>query len=345
MSTTRTTTAAILAGAASLLLHGCHRPDLVQGEVEAAQVDVSAKIPGRVAEVLVDVGQRVKKGDALARLASPEIGAKLDQASAARAAASAQSAKADRGARQEEIRAAESQWVRAEAAATLGKSTWERLERLSRDGVVPAQRRDEAEANWKAARAAADAARAVYDMALAGARSEDRDAAAAVVRQAQGAVSEVEAYLGETTLVAPRDGEIAARNVEPGELTAPGYPVVTLVDLSDTWVVFNLTAPGYPVVTLVDLSDTWVVFNLREDRLAGLKVGDRLDARIPALGREVELRVTTLAPLADFATWRSTSASGGFDLKTFEVRAKPLAPVDGLRPGMSAVVDWGRGAR
>jgi HlyD family secretion protein len=135
-------------------------------------------------------------------------------------------------------------------------------------------------------------------------------------------VSEVAVYLGEMTLVAPRDGEVAARNVEPGELTAPGYPVVTLVDLSDAW----------------------VVFNLREDRLAGLKVGDRLTARVPALGREVELRVTTLAPLADFATWRSTSASGGFDLKTFEVRAKPASPVEGLRPGMSAVVDWGRRA-
>jgi len=323
MTPTRTTTATLLAGAALLLTAGCHQPDLVQGEVEAAQVDVSAKIPGRVAEVLVDVGQKVKKGDALARLASPEISAKLDQASAARAAASAQSTKADRGAREEEIRAAEGQWQRAEAAAAFAKTTWERLERLSRDGVVPAQRRDEAEANWKAARAAADAAKAVRDMAVAGARREDRDAAAAVVRQAQGAVSEVEAYLGETTLVAPRDGEVSARNIEPGELTAPGYPVLTLVDLSDAW----------------------IVFNLREDRLAGLKVGDRLAARVPALGREVELRVTTLAPLADFATWRSTSASGGFDLKTFEVRAKPDVPVDGLRPGMSAVVDWGRRAR
>lgn len=323
MTTTRATAAALLAGAVSILGGGCHRPDLVQGEVEAAQVDVSAKIPGRVAEVLVDVGQKVRKGDLLARLESPEIAAKLDQASAARAAASAQSAKADRGAREEEIRAAEGQWQRAEAAAALAKTTWERLERLSRDGVVPAQRRDEAEANWKAARAAADAAKAVHDMAVAGARREDREAAAAVVRQAQGAVSEVEAYLGETTLLAPRDGEVSARNVEPGELTAPGYPVVTLVDLSDAW----------------------VVFNLREDRLADLKVGDRLDARIPALGREVELRVTTLSPLADFATWRSTSASGGFDLKTFEVRAKPVAPVDGLRPGMSAVVDWDHRSR
>ncbi len=323
MTNLRAATAGLVAGATLLLLDACHRPDLVQGEVEAAQVDVSAKIPGRVAEVLVDVGQSVKKGDPLARLESPEIHAKLDQASAARAAAGAQKEKADRGARTEEIRAAENQWQRAEAAASLAKTTAERLERLLRDGVVPAQRRDEADANWKAARAAADAARAVYDMALAGARSEDRDAAAAVVRQAQGAVSEVEAWLGETTLVAPRDGEVAARNVEPGELTAPGYPVITLVDLSDQW----------------------VVLNLREDRLAGLSVGDRLTGRVPALAREVELEVTMIAPLADFATWRSTSASGGFDLKTFEVRARPSAQVEGLRSGMSVVVDWGRRGR
>lgn len=320
--TARRTVLTLAAGTFAALA-GCQRPDLVQGEFEAAQVDVSSKIPGRVAELLVDVGARVRKGDPLARLESPEAHAKLDQAFALRAAASAQSAKAQKGAREEEIRAAEGNWRRAEAAATFAKTTWERLERLSRDGVVPAQRRDEAEAGFKAARAAEAAARAQFDMARAGARSEDRDSAAAVVRQAQGAVSEVEVAIGETTLVAPRDGEVSARNLEPGELTAPGFPVVSLVDLRDAW----------------------AVFNLREDRLAGLKVGDRLIARVPALGREVELTVSTIAPLADFATWRSTSASGGFDLKTFEVRARPAGPVEGLRPGMSALVDWGRRAR
>ena len=308
---------------AGLPLAACRKPDLVQGEFEAAQVDVSSKLPGRVAELLVEVGQRVRKGDPLARLESPEVRARLDQASAVEAAASAQRRKAETGAREEEIRAAENQWRRADAAAALARTTWGRLERLQRDGVVTAQRRDEAEAGWKAAKAGADAARAVYDMALAGARREDRDAAEALVRQAHGAVSEVQAFLGETTLVAPRDGEVASRNLEPGELTAPGYPVVSLVDLADAW----------------------AVFNLREDRLAGLKVGDRLRARVPALARDVELTVTTIAPLADFATWRSTSASGGFDLKTFEVRARPAAPVDGLRPGMSALVDWERRAR
>jgi HlyD family secretion protein len=306
-----------------LALAACHQPDLLQGEFEAAQVDVSSKIPGRVGEVLVVLGQQVKRGDALARLDSPEIQAKLAQASAAQAAARAQSSKAESGAREEDVRAAQNNWRRAEAAAVFAKTTWERLERLSRDGVVPAQRRDEAEAGWKAARAAADAARAGYDMALGGARREDRATAKALERQAQGAVSEVEAALDETTLVAPRDGEVAARNLEPGELTAPGFPVVSLVDLQDVW----------------------AVFNLREDRLAGLKTGDRLRARVPALAREVELRVTVIAPLADFATWRSTSASGGFDLKTFEVRARPDPPVEGLRPGMSAVVDWGHRAR
>lgn len=316
-----TKTALLLAAAVLAATTGCaKRGDLVQGEVEAAQVDVSAKLPGRVAEVLVDVGQSVKKGDAVARLESPEVQAKLDQASAARAAARAQSAKAQKGARDEEVRAAENNWRRAEAAAALAKTTLERVERLNRDGVVPTQRKDEAEANWKAARAAADAARAGYDMAQAGARGEDKAAAAAVVRQAEGAVSEVQAWLGETTLRAPRDGEVSARNVEPGELASPGYPVVSLVDLADAW----------------------VVFHLREDRLAGLKMGDRLVARVPALARDVPLKVTSIAPLADFATWRSTSASGGFDLKTFEVRARPPAPVEGLRPGMSAVVDWSR---
>jgi HlyD family secretion protein len=300
----------------------CTRPDLVQGEVEAAQVDVSAKVPGRVAEVLVEVGQRVEKGAPLARLSSVEIHAKLDQATAARAAARAQSAKAEGGARPEEVRAAWSQWQRAEAAAELAAATRDRLERLHRDGVVPAQRRDEAEANWKAARAAADAARAVHEMAVAGARREDREAAAAVVRQAQGAVSEVESYLGETLLTAPRAGEVAARNLEPGELAAAGYPVVTLVDLTDVW----------------------VVFNLREDRLAGLAVGDELQARFPALGRSLELRVSAIAPQGDFATWRSTSAAGGFDLKTFEVRARPTGPAAGLRPGMSAIVEWAKRA-
>jgi HlyD family secretion protein len=297
------------------------RTEFLQGEVEATQVDIAAKIAARVDSLHVERGQTVHRGDLLVTLHSPEIEAKLAQATSAARAAQAQSAKAGHGAREEELRAAESQWRRAEHAVALAESTFRRVERLHRDGVVSTQRRDEAETGFKTARDAADGARALYDQARHGARSEDREAASALAGQAAGAVSEVRSYLGETRLVAPRDGEVADLAVDAGELASPGYPIVSLVDLADEW----------------------VVLQVREDRLHGLKVGDALRARFPALGRAyVPLIVSGIAPLGDYATWRATNASGDFDLKTFEVRARPAHAVPGLRPGMSALVPWPR---
>jgi len=205
-------------------------------------------------------------------------------------------------------------------ARELAEKTFARVERLHADGVLPTQRRDEAEANLVTSRDAEEAARATYDMAVNGARREDKAAAAATVDRANAAIAEVEAFRAETTLTAPVAGEVYRKHVEVGELVGAGYPIVTIVDLTDVW----------------------VTFNLREDRLAGLAIGDRLTARVPALGREIELAVSFIAPQGDFATWRSTSAQGGFDLKTFEMRARPVAPVAGLRPGMSAIVKWDR---
>ncbi len=295
-------------------------PDLVQGEVEATEVQVASKIPARVQEIHVREGDTVCRGDVLVTLSSPEIEAKLEQAVAAHEAAAAQRDKADNGAREEEIRQAYNIWLRAKHAADLAETTAGRVERLYHDGVLPEQRRDEAVAAWKASREAAEAARAVYDMASSGARSEDRRSATALADQAAGAVTEVRAYLDETSLTAPIDGEVSVVVAEDGELAASGFPIVTLLDLNDLW----------------------VTFNLREDRLSTVRMGSRLRARVPALGDDdVEFEVTYIAAQGDYATWRATSASGGFDLKTFEVRARPLAHVTGLRPGMSAVVDWG----
>ena len=297
------------------------QPVFLEGEVEATEIDVGAKVPGRVETVRVKLGQTVAAGDLLFTLDSPELRAKLTQAEGARDAAGALSRKADTGARQEEIRAAEQQWLRAQAATELADVTLERVERLLRDGVVPRQRRDEAGAQAKASRAAEASARAVYDMAQAGARVEDRAAATAVAAQAGGAVSEVQAYLAETQIKAPRAGEVASLLVDPGEISPAGFPVITLVDLTDAW----------------------VVFQIREDQLAGIGLGTELPGRVPALGqREVKFKVDHLAALGAFATWRATSASAGFDLKTFEIRARPVAPVAGLRPGMSVIVPWGR---
>ncbi len=305
--------------ALAALLMARPAPETIQGEADATKVDVAAKVAGRIATITVKEGASVAKGDPVATIESPEIRARLDQAEAAKAGAVAQSRKADNGAREEEIRAAKSQWDRARHATELAEVTFGRLERLARDGVVPSQRRDEAEAQWKTSRDAAEAAKAVYDMALAGARREDRDTATALVNRATGAVDEVKAFLDETTVTAPAAGEVYRRNVEPGEIVPAGFPIVTLVDLSDVW----------------------VTFQVREDRLERLKMDATVPARFPALGAgEIPLTVFFVAPQADFATWRSTSAQGGFDLKTFEVRARPSKTVAGLRPGMSAVVTW-----
>lgn len=319
---------ALLAGAAVLALLGLAAlllarpaPETLQGEADATKVDVAAKVAGRLATIEVKEGDPVERGDLVATLESPEIRARLDQAEAARAGAVAQRDKADSGAREEEIRAAKSQWDRARHAADLAEVSFGRLDRLARDGVVPNQRRDEAEAQWRTSRDAAEAAKAMYDLALAGARREDRASAAALVSRAEGAVDEVQAYLDETKVAAPAAGEVYRRNVEPGEIVPAGFPIVTLVDLSDLW----------------------VTFQVREDLLERLKMGATVPARFPALGNEeVALTVSFVAPQGDFATWRATSAQGGFDLKTFEVRARPARPVPGLRPGMSAVVTWPR---
>ncbi|MCG8567101.1 MAG: efflux RND transporter periplasmic adaptor subunit [Desulfobacterales bacterium] len=300
------------------------QPLVVQGQVEATQIDLASKIPGRVIELHVKNGDQVKKGDLIFVLDSPEIRAKLSQAQAAVDAAGSMRDKAFKGARVEEIQAARNLRDKARAGLELAEKTHVRIQRLFNDGVLPAQKLDEAVARLKAARETAKAANASYTMARKGAREEDKSASVAMVNQAAGARAEVEAYLAETRMVSPIDGEIADVIVDPGELAATGYPVVSIVDLSDVW----------------------VTFNLREDFMAQITMGKEITARFPALGnRELKLRINYIAALGDFATWHSTKASGDFDLKTFEVRAVPLAPESGeampvLRPGMGAVVLW-----
>jgi HlyD family secretion protein len=296
-------------------------PRILQGQVEATQIDVAAKVPGRVDSLLVREGESVRKGQLLAVLDSPEIRARLVQANSARTAAGAMKSKAEHGAREEEIRAARDLWQRAEHATELARKTLGRVQNLHRDGVVSTQRLDEAEAQYQTSRDAADAARAGYDMARAGARTEDRDAASAIEGQAAGVVQEVASYLEETRLRSPIAGDVVDLVVDPGELVATGYPVLSLVDLKDIW----------------------VTFNVREDELPGLGMGRRIQVSVPALeNRKLELVVSYIAPAGEFATWRATNAQGGFDLKTFEVRARPAGPVEGLRPGMSALLRRGR---
>lgn len=291
--------------------------EIIMGQAEATQVRISGKVPGRIASYRFAEGDRVKAGDTLVFLDTPEVWAKLQQAEAAQAAAQAQSAKAQKGARVQEVTAAHELWQKAEAGLTIAKKSYDRVRHLYEKGVMSAQKKDEAEANYLAMAATEKAARSQYEMAKEGARHEDKAAAAALVKQAGGAVAEVESYLGETALVAPLDGEVSERFPEVGELVGTGAPIM------------NLT----------DMNDMWVTFSVREDLLNDMKIGAELEAFIPALGnRPVRLKIYYMKDMGTYAAWKATKTTGQYDTKTFEVRARPSQPVADLRPGMSVIL-------
>ena len=293
-------------------------PVYIQGEIEATQIRVSSKVPGRLESIMVKRGDTVDVGQLLFTISSPEIEARLQQAKAGLSGAKATSDKAQSGAQPEDIQAAYNTYQKAKAASELADKTLERVSNLHREGVLPAQRLDEATANATAAEQTANAAKAIWKKALNGAREEDKRAAAAMVQRAAAAVNEVESFLKETTILAPSKGEIANILAEPGEL-AP---------------------TGFPVITIADLSDCWAVFNIREDLLQSFQKGSRFYAAIPAMGQEKHLfEVSYLSALGNFATWSSTKTTGEWDLKTFEVHARPVTEIKGLIPGMSIVLE------
>lgn len=293
----------------------------LQGMADADTVNVAAKITARLAELKVREGDRVKAGQVLFVLDSPEVAAKEEQAHGALEAARAVADKADEGARSEDIRAAQANWKRAEAGATLADATYQRVQNLFNEGVMTRQKRDEALAQARSSRELANAARAQYDQALAGARDQDKRAAQGQVRQAQGAVAEVNAARDEVNGRAPMAGEINKRMSDIGELVPAGYPVFTLVDIDHMW----------------------VSVNLRESQMRGLKVGSRLRGSVPALDSDAEFEVYFINPAGDYATWRATRQSSGYDVRSFEIRLRPVARIEGFRPGMSVLFAWPQG--
>lgn len=290
----------------------------IQGQADADQVRISSKVPGRIESLLVEEGQSVRQGDTLGRLYIPDIEAKKAQAAAALSAAQAQSKKAQKGARSEQITAAYQVWQKAVAGLEIAEKSYRRMENLFGEGVVTAQKRDEALANYKAMQASERAARSQYDMAVNGAEREDREAASALVERAQGAMSEIESYIDESILISPIDGEVSDIFPLEGELVGTGAPIMNILDMENLW----------------------VSFNVREDELGALKMGQEISARIPALDDQtVTLKVTYLKDLGSYATWKATKTNGQYDIKTFEVRARPTAPIEGLRPGMTVLLE------
>ncbi len=291
-------------------------PDIIQGQVEVSEYRVSSKVPGRVLELRVEEGDYVKVGDTLAIIDAPDVKAKMMQAESAENAAAAMSEMANKGARKEQIRAAYALLQQAKAGLDIAKKSYERVQRLFDEGVMTAQKRDEAFANYKALEAQTKAAQSQYDMAVNGARLEEKKAAAAQVNRAKGAVEEVNSYINETMQISQKEGEVSDI-----------YPKTS-----------ELIGAGSPIMSISLMNDMWGTFNIREDQLNGMKVGSVFKAFLPAFNKEIRMKVFYIKDQGSYATWKATKSNGQYDLKTFEVKARPLDKIDGLRPGMSLII-------
>ena len=291
-------------------------PDIIQGQVEVSEYRVSSKVPGRILELRVKEGDYVKAGDTLAILDAPEVRAKMEQAQSAESAAAALEMKAKNGARKEQIQGAFSVLQQAKAGFEIAEKSYNRVQRLFDEGVMSAQKRDEAFANYKAMEAQMKAAQSQYDMAVNGARMEDKLAASAQVGRARGAVQEVTSYIHETVQIAQKEGEVTDIYPKVGELVGTGSPIMSIAMMDDMW----------------------GTFNVREDQLDGMQVGTEFSVFVPAFNKEVKMKVYHLKDQGSFAVWKATKANGQYDLKMFEVKARPVEKMEGLRPGMSLVI-------
>ena len=291
-------------------------PDIIQGQIEVSEYRVSSKVPGRILELRVKEGDYVKAGDTLAILDAPEVRAKMEQAQSAQSAAAALELKAQNGARKEQIQGAFSVLQQAKAGFEIAEKSYNRVQRLFDEGVMSAQKRDEAFASYKAMEAQMKAAQSQYDMAVNGARMEDKLAATAQVGRAKGAVQEVNSYIHETVQIAQKEGEVTDVYPKVGELVGTGSPIMSIAMMDDMW----------------------GTFNVREDQLNGMQVGTEFSVFVPAFNKEVKMKVYHLKDQGSFAVWKATKANGQYDLKTFEVKVRPVEKLEGLRPGMSLVI-------
>ena len=292
------------------------KPEIVQGEIEVSEYRVSSKLPGRILELRVKEGDYVRVGDTLAILEAPEVNAQEKAAAAQQQAAAAMSDMADKGARKEQIQAAYQLWQQALAAADIAQKSYERVQNLFDQGVMSAQKRDEAFAGYKAREAQVKAAKSQYDMAKNGAREEEKRAAKIQAQAAEGAANVVRSLLRETVQISNVEGEVSSVYPKEGELVGTGSPIMSISIMKDLW----------------------GTFNIREDQLKGMKVGDTFKAYAPAFNKEINMKVFYIKDQGSYAVWKATKTNGQYDLKTFEVKARPTQKFEGLRPGMSLVI-------
>lgn len=292
--------------------------DIIEGQAEGTTVRISGKLPGRVVEFFVEEGDTVHAGDTLVHIHSSLVDAQLTQAEAMQEVAEAQNRKVDAGTRSQIVKAAYDLLQQANAAVTITEKTYRRMENLYKEGVMSEQKRDEAKAAYDAAVAAKGAAESQYSLAKAGAQKEDKESTAAMVSAAGGGVAQVEALLEDSYLTAPFDGTIDQVYPQEGELVALGAPIMSLLRKDKRW----------------------ITFNVREELLTDLTMGKKINVKVPALGmKDIEVEIYYIRDMGSYATWHSTKATGSWDSRTFEIKARPTEKVEGLRPGMSVIYE------
>jgi HlyD family secretion protein len=264
-------------------------------------------------------GENIGAGTVLVRIDNPETVAKQKQAVAAKAVAVSQLANIDAGTRPEVIAARKAAYERAQSSEALAEKTFGRVRQLAEHSNASQAQLDQATDTLHGSQRAVEQAKSAYEQALNGYTAEEREIATANVKKAVADIDTVQSLIEQMVISAPVASQVYKLNVELGEFISPGVPLVTLIDLNDVW----------------------LHFDLREDLVKTLKVGDRFEARIPALGeRAITVEVKLIATRGEYASWRATRATGDFDLRTFAIRAYPTDKVPDLRPGMSAYVDW-----
>ena len=295
-----------------------HPDELVEGQVEGTTVRVSGKLPGRVVDFYVQEGDTVHAGDTLVHIHSSVAEAQLIQAQAMEEVARAQNRKADAGTRVQIIQAAADLVTQAEAAVTITRKTYERMQNLYEEGVISEQKRDEAKAAYDAAVAAKATAESNLALANAGAQKEDKESTAAMVQAAGGGVDQVKAVLADSYLTAPCDGTVDVIYPEAGELVSLGSPIMSLLKTDDRY----------------------IVFNVREELLNDLPMGKEIEVMVPALGKKrIKATIYYIRDMGNYATWQSTKSNGSWDSRTYEVKPRPSDKVENLRPGMSIVYE------
>ncbi|NNH39601.1 HlyD family secretion protein [Acinetobacter terrae] len=287
----------------------------LQGRVEAETIHVSTKVPSRIEEVYVHEGDKVKKGQELVRLFSPEVDAKKQQALASLQSALALQSTADRGSQQENIETLYANWQSLKAQQTLAQTTYQRGANLFKEGVISRQRRDEMQAAAASATQITEAAYQQYKRAKRGSTPEQKSLANAQVEITKAAVAEANALEAETKLLSPINGTVSKTYGKASELVAIGVPIVSLIEDDELW----------------------VSLDVREDLYAQVYKSKTIKGFIPALNQTATFKIKNIDAEGEFATIKTTHQTGGYDIRSFKVHLAPVQPIADLKVGMSVL--------